>query len=310
MSGKTKSIIGIIISVLIFVGIYLSDHSSSTSSNVSIDSNKIISGLWNGINSDGEKIKLRMNDGKYIMWQDSSSSTIIGTYSISTNPYHDSNYNMDFYVLSLKDTNSNLSKIRVKFDGKNRMYWADEKNRDLRFDRDTSNNISSTNGNKENKNSTTQIQESLNSNNSSTTKDTSQQSESNNSSVVNDSSNIYTNATYNFTLNMPVTWKGKYMAKEANWAPEAEKTIDFNLTINGKNYGNIFSILILKNQYNEDYVKNSPWKYITTNNGHVIAYSLAEEPSQELLNDTNASNIMKQMTNTDVPQIIKSIKFK
>jgi hypothetical protein len=129
------------------------------------------------------------------------------------------------------------------------------------------------------------------------------------SGVLQNKDIIYENKEYNFSLNIPEYWKGKYSVSEGTWAGEAVKTIDFNLTVNGKNYSNIFSILILKKEYGEDYIKESPWKYIDTNNGHVFAYVICGEPNNEILKNKDLLNLLSNMINQDVPQIIKSIKF-
>lgn len=142
-----------------------------------------------------------------------------------------------------------------------------------------------------------------------------EQSQQNNATTYtspNDStttSPTYINKTYKFTLDIPKGWDKKYIVEEGNWANDAEKTFDFSLIANGKNYGNIFSIIILKKEYDKDYVKNTAYEYITTNNGHVIAYSIPTGPTTDLVNNPTEMDILSKMINDDVPQIIKSIKF-
>jgi uncharacterized membrane protein YvbJ len=128
--------------------------------------------------------------------------------------------------------------------------------------------------------------------------------------VDNGNALTYTNKEYGFTMNVPYSWKDKFVVSESNLTKEAEKTINFDLILNGKNYGNIFSVLILKPQYNKTYVDNSFWEYITSNNNHVIAYSEPSEPSQEILNNPEVLGIMQNMLNNDLPKIIKTMKFK
>ena len=140
----------------------------------------------------------------------------------------------------------------------------------------------------------------------------SQQSNATINSSSNDNaitSSNYINKAYNFTLDIPKEWDKKYIVEDGNWATDAEKTFDFSLIVNRKNYGNIFSIIILKKGYSEDYIKNTPYQYIATNNGHVIAYSIPSEPSTDQLNNPSILNTISKMVSDDVPQIIKSIKF-
>lgn len=126
-----------------------------------------------------------------------------------------------------------------------------------------------------------------------------------------DNSTTYENKEYNFTIKIPKSWEGKYLVKEGNWAPEAEKTIDFFYIKNNKNYWSIFSIIILKPQYDEKYIKESEWKYIDTKNGKTFAYSMGEDASKELLdgNHENELNERGKMMDEDLPTIIKTLTF-
>ena len=128
--------------------------------------------------------------------------------------------------------------------------------------------------------------------------------------VDNGNTLTYENKDYGFTMNIPYSWKDKFVVSESNLTQEAEKTINFDLILNGKNYGNIFSVLILKPQYDKTYVDKSFWEYITSNDNHVIAYSEPSEPSQEILDNPEVLGIMQNMLNNDVPKIIQTMKFK
>lgn len=145
----------------------------------------------------------------------------------------------------------------------------------------------------------------LNSNSSS-------QSNSSNKELL-DNSTTYENKEYNFIINIPKSWEGKYLVKEGKWAPESEKTIDFSYIKNNKNYGSIFSIIIFngtitKSQWDgiTRYAEN--WRYIDTKNGKTFAYSMGEDASKELLdgNHENELNERGKMMDEDLLKIIET----
>ena len=135
-----------------------------------------------------------------------------------------------------------------------------------------------------------------------------------NNTTNNNSSNqdyiVYENKKYNFTLQLPKSWKGKYSVKEGDltFKPEAEAAIEFDLVVNGKNYGEIFSILILKSQYGKNYLEGSYWQYITEYNGHCYAYNTPGGPTPEVEKNKSVFKIMCDMVNKDVLNIINTMK--
>lgn len=121
----------------------------------------------------------------------------------------------------------------------------------------------------------------------------------------------YVNRKYGFNLLIPNSWKNKFELAKGDWAGEAEEIIDFIYTPNKQNMGLIFSILILKPEYDLDYIEEGPWNYIDTNKDRVFAYIISQEPSEELLEPENEDLLLtiSDMINEDLPDIIESVSF-
>lgn len=117
----------------------------------------------------------------------------------------------------------------------------------------------------------------------------------------------YINNTYDFNLALPKSWEGKYSVTES----KTDNIVSFNLIVDGNSYGNIFSIQILnKESTANDFTNNDFAKFICTHGGKTFVYMPAAEPTTAALNNASILKLLMKMVNEDVPQIVKTIKFK
>lgn len=122
----------------------------------------------------------------------------------------------------------------------------------------------------------------------------------------------YFNNEYGFTLNLPASWKGKYVVKKGNWDSQAEAIYDFNYP---EGETNLFSVLVLnisKEEWDRDYASGL-WGYLGEKDGKVFAYAIPSELPNEWQQDkqskvTGLIDITK-MVNIDVPYIVKTFKL-
>lgn len=117
----------------------------------------------------------------------------------------------------------------------------------------------------------------------------------------------YINDEYGFTLLLPKSWQERYEVIESSWYAGADKTIDFNCVINGVDYGNIFSLIVLDGG---DGAIGGLLTLVGSTNSKDIAISYVKETSQLALENEKVLDTLSTMINDDVPRIIKSFQVK
>ena len=120
---------------------------------------------------------------------------------------------------------------------------------------------------------------------------------------------IYTNKEYGFKMNIPKSWKETCIDIEGNWSSVTEKTIDFAyISTDGVDYGNIFTIGILKSDYTKESLDpDEGFQYIKDINGKAIVYMLSSEASSKASDDPVILEEIRKMI-SEVPSIINTIK--
>jgi len=130
----------------------------------------------------------------------------------------------------------------------------------------------------------------------------------------------YTNSQYNFKLQLPNTWKDKYVVSESIGAVEdggrndvIEKSIIFSLKIDEQHVCKIFSIFVYKKPVNKDYIDNHNIInsiYLNTNGDKTFGTMHVTGPEGMLLDGKHDSayKTMQTMINVDFPTIIKTFK--
>ena len=138
-------------------------------------------------------------------------------------------------------------------------------------------------------------------------------------SKVESKSLLYTNSKYKFTLQIPATWKGKYVVSENISQPiveknDIEKTIVFSYKVDNKNLCQIFSIYVFKTPVTKEYIAKynaGIGFYLKSIGGKTFVAQHSPQPDQILLDGKHDSDLetMKTMINVDFIKIIKTIKF-
>jgi len=138
-------------------------------------------------------------------------------------------------------------------------------------------------------------------------------------SKVESKSLLYTNSKYKFTLQIPATWKGKYVVSENISQPiveknDIEKTIVFSYKVDNKNLCQIFSIYVFKTPVTKEYIAKYSAGigfYLKSIGGKTFVAQHSPQPDQILLDGKHDSDLetMKTMINVDFLKVIKTIKF-
>lgn len=130
-----------------------------------------------------------------------------------------------------------------------------------------------------------------------------------NNIVSKGTTSTYKNKEYGFTMNIPKAWKGTCIDIEGNWSSITEKTIDFAYISNdGVDYGNIFTIAVLKEGYTKDSLDpDEGFEYIKDIKGKTIVYMLSSEATSKASDDPAVLEEIRKMIN-EVPSIINTIK--
>jgi hypothetical protein len=125
---------------------------------------------------------------------------------------------------------------------------------------------------------------------------------------------IYHDDQYQFSLELPETWKDQFTVTKGNWYSGAEATIDFKY----KNGGySLFSILVFpfdKAAWEKDN-KDSLFQYLATNqNQQTFALATPSELPPELYKNDPATvekrAYVSNMVNVDLPKIVKTFKVR
>lgn len=114
----------------------------------------------------------------------------------------------------------------------------------------------------------------------------------------------YVNDEYDFTLNIPESWEGKYTVKKGDWHPFAIASYDFQFVYEGKEICNIFSINI-----HDKNAETGPEIVIAEGNGYLFTYNTIMELPLEFYEGGTLSHLeedLLSMVNEDVPEIAKS----
>lgn len=123
---------------------------------------------------------------------------------------------------------------------------------------------------------------------------------------------LYRNEEYEFTLQLPTSWKGKYVVEQIDGSNDIEKIIRFKYKDEN---AELFSILILKltkEEWNRDYAGGFI-DFVGEKNGKIFASSVPTQIPRELEQNKkekiHALIDVTKMVNADVPRIIQSFKW-
>lgn len=132
---------------------------------------------------------------------------------------------------------------------------------------------------------------------------------------------IYDDKEYQFTVELPESWKGKYFIQISksdfeHFPKEPSKSIVFNMVHNGKYIGYLFSIEVLEGISEEEvkeYYKNWPGfeGFIGAGNNVVLVYARPGEMEAPLYEEPyiEVGNEFAKMVEEDMPKILDTLEF-
>lgn len=127
---------------------------------------------------------------------------------------------------------------------------------------------------------------------------------------IDDSENIiYRDDLYDFSLELPKEWEGKYNVEKKPWIDGSSDSVEFNF-VSGNISNNIFTIVIMNESIPEAEWQELFLIYIMENSGKTYSYLNIMEPTEELLKEENKSEL-ETVTNMveRVPQVIESFNI-
>ncbi|MCZ8524034.1 MULTISPECIES: hypothetical protein [Paenibacillus] len=133
---------------------------------------------------------------------------------------------------------------------------------------------------------------------------------------------VYRSSRYGFTLRLPAWWRSFCVVSRSKRDPETEYEAHFEFKYKGKVYEDIFALLVYRmtlKEWKEKGYDESPLTFVAQHDGRIFAALTPEELPYAFYDkktgDYNykkygsAISLLKRMVNSDVPRILKSVRF-